>query len=176
VAATGPHLGQNLPMEITRTHTFDHPIGDCWAMFHDQDSHVTKFEAMGHRDLQILSSEITDTSIRLEIERQVDVDVPSFAKRVIKPTNTLRSVDEWVDNGDGTYSGNFELDTVGVPITIHGRTLLTPDGDSTNYEITIDIKVNVPLIGGKIANFSKGIVDQQMDDEFRLGDEWLASH
>ena len=168
---------QTPAMQITRTHTFDHPIERCWEMFLDPDSHVAKFEAMGHRDLEVIEQERTDGSLRLVIEREVDVDVPGFAKKVIKPTNTLRSTDVWSDAGDGTYGGTFELETKGVPIEIRGRTRLTPDGDArTTYEISVDLKVKVPLIGGKIADFSKGIIDKQLTEEFQLGDAWLAEH
>ena len=111
------------------------------------------------------------------IERMVDVEVPGFAKKVIKPTNLLRSTDVWSDAGDGTYGGTFDLETKGVPIETRGRTRLTADGDDrTTYEVTIDLKVKVPLIGGKIADFSKGIIDKQLDQEFQLGDAWLAEH
>lgn len=170
-------MQQTPAMEITRTHTFDHPIERCWQMFRDPDSHVAKFEAMGHRDLEVIEQERTDTSLRLVIERMVDVEVPGFAKKVIKPTNLLRSTDVWTDRGDGTYGGTFELETKGVPIETRGRTRLTPDGaDRTSYEVTIDLKVKVPLIGGKIADFSKGIIDKQLEQEFQLGDAWLAEH
>jgi hypothetical protein len=162
-------------MEITEVHTFNHPVDECWAMFSDPASHVAKFEAMGHRDLEVIEEERSDTSLRMVIERLVDVEVPSFARKVIKPTNRLRSVDVWNDHGDGTYGGTFELETQGVPIQTRGRTHLEPVGDDrTRYEVTIDLKVKVPLIGGKIADFSKGIIERQLAEEFRLGDEWLA--
>lgn len=164
-------------MEITRTHTFAHPVAKCWAMFRDPASHVAKFTAMGHRDLEVIEEEQTDDSLRIVIERLVDVDVPGFARKVIKPTNLLRSTDVWQDRGDGTYGGTFDLDTKGVPIEVRGRTHLEADGKkATRYEVTIDLKVKVPLIGGKIADFSKGTIDGQLTEEFRLGDEWLASH
>jgi uncharacterized protein YndB with AHSA1/START domain len=173
----GATISKTRRMEITKTHTFDHPIEKCWEMFHDPDSHVAKFEAMGHRDLEVIETERSDTSLKMVIERLVDVDVPSFARKVIKPTNLLRSTDRWSDHGDGTYGGTFELETKGVPIETKGRTRLTPDGDDrTRYEVTIDVKVKVPLIGGKIADFSKGIIEKQLAEEFRLGDGWLASH
>ena len=108
----------------------------------------------------------------------VDVDgIPGFAKKFIKPRNTVVSIDDWNDHGDGTYGGTFTLDTQGVPVDIKGETHLEADGaDKSTYTVTIDIKVSVPLVGGKLENFSKGIVDKQMDEEFRLGDAWLASH
>lgn len=168
-------------MEILCTHTFPAPIADCWKMFHDPASHEAKFIAMGHRDLEVISCEVTDTSLRIVIDRLVDVEVPGFAKRIIKPTNTLRSTDEWRSNKDGTYEGNFELETKGVPIQITGSTSLKESpgnkaASSTLYEVRINLSVNVPLIGGKIANFSKGIVTDQLEMEFKLGDDWLASH
>jgi len=173
-------IGQNLPMEILCTHTFAAPIGDCWEMFHDPASHQAKFIAMGHRDLSVVSCDQTDSTLRLVIDRLVDVEVPGFAQRIIKPTNTLRSTDEWRSNGDGTYAGNFELETKGVPIQIKGSTSLTQAqgkraSSSTLYEVRIELSVKVPLIGGKIANFSKRIVTEQLEMEFSLGDEWLAS-
>ncbi len=164
-------------MEMTQVHTFEHPIAKCWEMFHDPDSHVAKFTAMGHRDLEVIETDRRDGHLRIVIDRVVDVEVPGFAKKVLKPTNKVRSIDVWEDRGDGTYGGTFELETQGAPIETRGRTRLQPDGeDRTRYEVTIDLKVKVPLIGGKIADFSKGIIQRQMADEFRLGDEWLASH
>ena len=168
-------------MEILCTHTFEAPIEACWKMFHDPASHEAKFIAMGYRDLKVISCEETETSLSIVIDRLVDVEVPGFAKRIIKPTNTLRSTDEWRSNEDGTYSGSFQLETKGVPIQITGSTALTQApgkkaASSTMYEVRIELSVNVPLIGGKIANFSKGIVTDQLEMEFKLGDEWLASH
>jgi len=163
-------------MDITRTHTFDHPLEVCWSMFHDPASHVAKFEAMGHREIELISSEVTDDSIELVIERLVDVDVPGFAKRVIQPTNLLRSVDEWHAADDGSYRGTFDVETKGVPIQISGTTRLEAADEGTEYEIMIRLSVKVPLIGGRIAQYSKGIVERQVTDEFRLGDEWLDTH
>jgi hypothetical protein len=176
-AGRGARIGKTAGMEITKVHTFAHPVSTCWAMFHDPSSHVDKFTAMGHRELQVLEEKQTDSSLRMVIERLVDVDVPGFARKVIKPTNVLRSTDLWEDRGDGTFGGTFDLESRGVPIETRGRTLLEPDGDDrSRYTVTIDLKVKVPLIGGKIADFSKGIIEKQLDEEFRLGDEWLENH
>jgi hypothetical protein len=162
-------------VDIRREHTFDAPIAKVWKMFLDPASHASKFEAMGHRDIDVLDETTSKTGIKMVISRSVDVDLPGFAKRVLKPTNTVVSTDEWSDNGDGTYGGTFTADTKGAPIKVRGTTLIEPDGkNKTHYVVNTSIEVKVPLIGGKLGEFSKGIVNKQMDDEFRLGDEWLA--
>jgi hypothetical protein len=155
---------------------FDAPVAACWAMFHDPDSHAAKFTAMGHRDLEVVEVDVSEDRLRIVIDRLVDVDVPSFARKVFQPTNRVRSIDEWVRKDDATCAGTFVLSTKGVPVEISGTTLLTADGGRSDYEIEVDVTVRVPLIGGRVAEVARGIVDQQLTDEFRLGDDWLASH
>lgn len=163
-------------MQMVKTHTFDAPVAECWKMFSDPDAHVAKFEGMGHHGVTIVEKKKTKKNLHLIVTREVDVDgIPGFAKKFIKPRNTVVSIDDWNDFGDGTYGGTFTLDTQGVPVDIKGKTLLEADGDNrSKYTVTIDIKVSVPLVGGKLEGFSKGIVDKQMDEEFRLGDVWLS--
>ena len=165
-------------MQLVKTHTFDAPIAECWAMFSNPDAHVAKFEGMGHHGVTIVEKKKTKKQLLLTVTREVDiVGIPGFAKKFIKDRNTVVSIDEWNDFGDGTYGGTFTLDTKGVPIDIKGQTLLEADDDNaTSYTVTIEIKVNVPLIGGKLSDFAKGIVIKQMDEEFALGDTWLAAH
>jgi len=164
-------------MKMTRTHTFDAPIDQCWAMFTDPAAHVAKFEGMGHHDVRIIEKKKTKTSLRIVITREVEVDgIPGFAKKFLKPQNTVVSTDEWTDHGDGTYGGEYVMDTQGTPVEIAGETSLEPDGDRTLYTVTVDISVKVPLVGGRLADFSKKIASTQLDEEFRLGDVWLAAH
>ncbi len=162
-------------MKHSATHTFAAPIERCWAMFTDEAAHVAKFESMGHRDIEVLDCTFTDGVFRIKIQRLVDVDLPGFAKKVLKPTNTVVSIDEWRDHGDGTYGGTFELDTPGAPVEIKGTTQLTPQDATTLYAVAFELKVSVPIIGGKISNWAGGDAEKQLEMEFEAGDSWLAA-
>lgn len=163
-------------MEITRSHVFDAPIAKVWAMFADRESHVAKFETMGHREIEVLECTEDDTNFSIRIKRKVTIDVPGFAKKVIKPTSTVTSIDEWHLQDDGSCSGEYRVDA-DAPIEVSGKTRVQPKGDDqSEYTVVVDIKVNVPLIGKRIASFAKGDVDRQMRDEFACGDRWLAEH
>jgi hypothetical protein len=163
-------------MEQTARHTFDAPIDKVWAMFTDPDAHIAKFEAMGHREIQLVSSDLSDGTFHIEITRLVDVDLPGFARKVLKPTNTVTSRDVWRRADDGAISGEWELETVGAPVKIHGTTALHAVGDQTDYVIDVTLKVGVPLIGGRIENWAKGDMEKQIQLEFGAGDAWLADH
>lgn len=165
-------------MDVPRTHTFDATPEQCWAMFSDPESHVNKFTQMGHHDVTVLEKKKTKKQLRMVITREVDVDgIPGFAKKFVKSRNTVESTDEWNDHGDGTYGGTFTIDTKGVPMEVTGDTHLEDNGDGTSlYTVVLHISVKVPLIGGKLADFGKGIALKQLDEEFSIGDEWLATH
>ncbi len=165
-------------MDVTRTHTFDATPTQCWAMFSDPESHVNKFTVMGHHDVTVLEKKKTKKQLRMVITREVDIDgIPGFAKKFVKPRNTVVSTDEWNDLGDGTYGGTFSIDTKGVPLKLDGDTSIVDAGDGKSlYTVVLQISVNLPLIGGKLADFGKGIALKQLDEEFAIGDEWLAAH
>lgn len=165
-------------MDVTLTHTFDATPEQCWAMFSDPESHVNKFTEMGHHGVTVLEQDRTDERLRIVITREVDVDgIPGFAKKFVKSRNTVVSTDEWKDMGDGTYGGTFSIDTKGVPLELTGETRIEADGEGTSlYTVDIHISVKVPLIGGRLADFGKGIALKQLDEEFAVGDRWLDAH
>ncbi len=163
---------------MTRTHIFDATPEKCWEMFSNPESHVGKFTDMGHHGVTVLEQERSERQLRIVITREVDVDgIPGFAKKFVKPRNTVVSIDEWNDNGDGTCGGTFSIDTKGVPMQLTGETSVEPTGDGQSlYTVVLHLSVKVPLVGGKLADFGKGIALKQLDEEFTIGDRWLASH
>lgn len=164
-------------MKMTLTHRFAHPVDAVWAMLHDPDSHVAKFTGMGHRDLEVLASSATDTTHDITIRRQVDVEVPSVAKKLISPTNTVTSVDHWERESDERLAGHYEVEIKGVPAETRGTTSVVADGpDASTYTIELEVKVKVPLIGEKVAGALKPQLTQQIESEFDAADTWLANH
>jgi hypothetical protein len=164
-------------MGTRATHTFDRPLADVWTMFGTLDAHVAKFEGMGHRDIEVLEFEADDREVFVRIRRVVELDLPGFAKKFLQPVNTVTTTDRWQARDDGTYGGTFSADAKGAPVKVKGTTRLRPDGDDrTDYEITVDVEVTVPLVGGKLASFARGNVERQIRDEFSAGDTWLDSH
>jgi hypothetical protein len=164
-------------MDVKGTHTYQVPIEAVLAMLRDPDATVAKYESMGHRDVTVIDCAGDDTQLRVESSRVVDVDLPGFAKKVLKPTNTMRQVDEWTATGDGGWDGTFDVDVHGAPIHLSGTMRLTPGSGSCTEAITIAVAVKVPLIGGKIADWAaKNDVQRSLDGEFAFNERWLADH
>ena len=164
-------------MELQGSHTYTAPIEAVVAMLGDAEATTTKYTGMGHRDVQIAECGETDGVLRIRSSRVVDVDLPGFAKKVLKPTNTMAQTDEWRPRGDGSWDGTFDVDVQGSPIHISGTMRLVPGDGTTTHEVKISVEVKVPMIGGKIADWAgKNDVRRTLDAEFAAGDAWLAAH
>ena len=164
-------------MDLTDTHTYDAPIGAVIDMFADQAAVTARYASMGHRDIEVLECERGDGTLVVRTSRVVDVDLPGFAKKVLKPTNTMVQTDEWTEGDDGTWNGTFRVDVAGSPVELSGRMRMIPDGERTDSTVTITMNVKVPLVGGKIADWAgKNEVRTTLAAEFAAGDEWLAGH
>ncbi len=105
----------------------------------------------------------------------VDIDLPEIAKKALKPTAVCIQTDRWRALPDGSREGDIRVETKGQPAEITGRTRLRPGADgTTEFEVTLELKVKVPIIGGKIANMMRGDAEKLMQDEFDWNDRRIA--
>jgi hypothetical protein len=164
-------------MQINDQHTYAAPIASVVDMFADERAIRDRYEGMGHRDVTILECTRTPTSLRVRSSRVVDVELPSFAKKVLKPTNTMVQTDEWSADGD-VWSGTFAVEVQGAPVKINGTMHLDPGGDKCTHAVSLTMEVKVPLVGGKIADWiGKNDAVRTLEAEFAAGDRWLqAAH
>ena len=161
-------------MKIDGSHLYPVPVDAVIAMLRDESATVAKYESMGHRDVKILELTADDDSLRIVSSRVVDVDLPGFAKKALKPTNTMQQTDEWHRQADGSWSGTFDVDVQGAPVHIDGTMALTPEADGARHEVTLDFQVKIPLVGGRIADWAgKNEGRKTLDAEFAYNDQRL---
>lgn len=164
-------------MDITLSHHFDRSIEDVWAMLLDPAAHVAKYTHMGHRDVEVLDARPGEDSLEIKIVRQVDIDVPSVAKKFIKPANTVTSTDRWERKADGSCGGHSDVDIKGVPVQSVGSASLVDDGaGGCDYAISLTVKVKVPMVGEKVAGALRPQLEDQIRSEFAASEAWLADH
>ena len=115
------------------------------------------------------------TRCRIVSSRLVDVELPGFAKKALKPTNTMKQTDEWHRQSDGSWSGTFDVDVQGAPAHISGTMELAPDSDGARHVVVLDLQVKIPIIGGKIADWvGKNDGQRSLDAEFAFNDQRLG--
>jgi len=117
----------------------------------NRDELTKRCEALGERNVQVEVDEsggVTKTQIVREVEREL----PGFAKRLLKPKNTLVEREEW-RSVEGRYEGKGQLKIVGTGATIDSTIRLSPSGAGCVYEIDLEVTAKAPLIRKKIEAF-----------------------
>ena len=168
-------------MQLTATHRFARSFDDVWAVFVDPEAHVARHEHLGNHDVHIVSATPDATGLDIVVQSKVEGEVPAVAKKFIKPVNTVTTTDRWELHADGTGTGHSTIDIKGAPVTTKAVATLVPpadgdDPDSCTYTIVLDVSVNVPLVGGRVAGVLKPHLKSQLEAEFAATEAWLAAH
>ena len=162
-------------MRIEGTHVYPVPVDAVIAMFRDETATVARYESMGHRDVKVVELDADDDTVRVVSTRVVDVELPGFAKKALKPTNTMQQTDEWHRQDDGSWSGTFGVDVQGAPVRIDGTMQLVPEADGARHTVTLDLQVKIPLVGGKIADWvGRNDAQRTLDAEFAFNAQRLG--
>jgi uncharacterized protein YndB with AHSA1/START domain len=158
-------------------HDFAGDVETVFALMTNPDFLERKFAATGAKDIKITSEPTADGGARLVITRRVTVDLPGFAAKVMAPTNTVVQTEDWAAAGaDGSRVCTYRVDVQGVPSSIAGTVTLTSDGGQTRQDIVAEVKVSIPLLGGRLEKFAADSGKSVLADEAAFTNKELASH
>jgi hypothetical protein len=149
--------------------SYDAPLGDVFAMLSDPGFRQASADAMG-----VLSADVTITpngeGISVHIDQvQPTEGVPGFARKFAGETTRAVQTEEWGSPAGGTIT----IETPGKPTSIKGTLSLNESGGRTTETLEAEVKVKVPLIGGKLESLMADLVSSGMDKEQAAGVAWL---
>ena len=96
-------------------------------------------------------------------------DLPSFARTFAGDSTRAIQREEWEDSTGGT----LRIDAPGKPSEVKGTITLRPEGSGTREIVELDLRIKVPLIGGKLEKLLAGKITAGMDAEHEVGIAYL---
>jgi hypothetical protein len=145
-------------------------------MYLDGDYQAAKYRALQDRSTVIQELEESGDGWRLTVEREVDANLPDFAKKVLGDTNRLIQREVWHKSGED-YVCDVVIDSPGKPVAIKGTMRMERTGpDTSNWHVDFAIKASVPLVGGKIEQLVADEAQDNLAKEYAFNQQWLASH
>ena len=72
-------------------------------------------------------------------------------------------------------NASLEVTIPGKPGEMKGSIAIAPSPSGTVETVKVEVKVNIPLIGGKIEGFIADILVRALRAETKVGREWLAA-
>lgn len=128
-----------------------HPVDAVFQLMTNPDALTKRCEALGERDINVEVSEDGGTT-KIRIAREVEQELPGFAKKLFKPTNVLVEREEWQSAGDRKVAKG-RLKIVGTGATLDSTIQLAPQGAGCVYEIDFRVTAKAPLIRKKLEAF-----------------------
>jgi len=125
---------------------------------------------------ELLDQESDDTSIRQRVRYQFTGDVSSAVRRVVDPRRLTWVEESTHDLTTHVTTWRIVPDHYGSMIRCGGTFTLVPEGEGTTTRRIAegDIKVNVPLVGGKVERAIVSGLEEHADAEVDVLDRWLA--
>lgn len=152
----------------TVTCTYDAPLDDVLNMLLDTAFREKVCEAQG---LIAYAVEITSTGEQTQVsidKKQAMAGMPSAVLKVVGDTVDIVQREMWTDGG-----ATVNLTIPGKPGTGAGHVTLAADGERTTETVAMEVTVNIPLLGGKLATVIADQFVEAMESEFSVGHAWL---
>lgn len=145
------------------------PVDEVLALLTSEQWVATKAERFGDGALLLEREERADGGVHLTVSRQLPDGVPGFLQRFLPADGRVVETFDWAPPaGDGTRRGTWKADIPGAPARLGGTTALEPTATGSRYTIEGDVKVSVPLVGGKAEAFIAGMVEKLAAKEHEL--------
>ena len=151
---------------VETIHEYDHDIETVFAVFTDPEFDLAKFEGVGARNVEVLSSSDDEGVFTVETTREVPLDVPAALKSLLGEWTSIVQNEEWIEGEDGEYLNELDMESEGVPAKMSGTMRLYATEDGCANEITITIECGIPFVGKKIESFVGQSTAGQLDSEY----------
>jgi hypothetical protein len=90
-----------------------------------------------------------DGGVTLVMSRMLPAGVPGFLKRFVPADPRVVTTDEWSPLVDGRRRCRWTADIVGTPAKLTGTQLIEPTSEGNRHVVEGEVRVSVPLVGGK---------------------------
>lgn len=128
-------------------------------------------EAVCAAEKHLIAAEVSVNGDAVVVDQRQSADrIPGFAKKFVGPEMRIVQTEQW----HGVDSGDVEVTIPGKPGRITGTNALRQDADAVTRTVTLDIEVNIPLVGKKIAALIGEKLESSLRSEERVARRWLA--
>ncbi len=157
-------------MRFEHTLRYDAPPAAVFAMLGEAVFREEVCEEQHTTEATATVDGVDDTmSVLVDQKRPAD-GIPSFAKKFVGDTIHIQQREEWSSATDAA----LEVSIPGKPGHLKGSITLRPDGEGTVETVSGEIKVHIPLVGGKIEGLIGELLEHALRAEQRVGTAWLA--
>lgn len=150
------------------------PVQDVYRALVDETYLKDRLKVLGGTDAQLVSFTSSGGQTSYQLKQGVAAEhLPSVAKSLLGGDLVIHRVEAWTEAG---HTGTVEVTINGVPGRLDGTIELAEHaGGGSKLTLTGQVKVSIPLVGGKLETMIAEQVAALLDKENEFTTEWLAN-
>lgn len=157
-------------MLISHEMTYDASPDEVYAMLAEPEFREKVCLAMSATEIDV-TVDTEDKGMRVVVDQtQPAQGIPSFAHKFVGDQIRIVQTEGW----KGSEEGTLLVEIPGKPGHLHGGITLAPNGSGTVETVSGEIKVHIPLVGGKLEKLIGDILVKALRTEEKVGRAWLA--
>jgi len=153
-------------MKVHVKHSLKTDVASALKLCTEQKHQEAVYAQLGGSDVKI-KREGRSPNVTLRISRKEVANPPAAIRKLVPATNEVSHTEDWAADGDG-YAAAIVTEIKGVPVKIKGTKALQPEKGGCSVEWNFDVTSGIPLLGGIIASFAGGEVEQKLEKEFKV--------
>jgi hypothetical protein len=158
-------------MTKTVTRTFDRSPRELVEGMISDDYLTARSEALG--GTAPATAERSGGTVIVRFPRRLPLDSLPGPLRGLAGNGEVTQVETWTRIADDRCTATFET-TSSMPGRVTGTYDVAAAGDGATYTVTATAKVNVPLVGGRLAGEVEQHVVKLIESEMDFATTWLA--
>lgn len=161
-----------MPSRFEHRATFSAPVDTVYSVLVDKAFLTARLRDIGGKGAALLDHSTSANTAAYKLRQGVPADkLPSAVKSLVGGDLVVEREERW----QGHESAGRATIT-GVPAQITSRSRLTARGDAAELVVSAEVKVGIPLIGGKIEKVVAEQVTKLLAAEAEYAEKWLAEH
>ncbi|MGQ0844683.1 MAG: DUF2505 domain-containing protein [Sporichthyaceae bacterium] len=163
-------------MKLTHVMTYDAPAGAVYAMLTDPEFQDGRAQAGNPLEASASVTAGADGGATIAVSRLLAIDLGGMLQKVIGDKIRIEETQTWLPGPLDADAREGALKAVipGQPAGVNGRLVMSGAGAQTTIRLDAEIKVSVPMIGGKAESMIAEVLTKFLDKEEELGRAWLS--
>lgn len=154
---------------------FTQALAEVFRALSDKDALQARLDAIGGINARVNAYSHQGDEWRFQLYQGVGSDkLPSFVRMLHSGDLVVDREQTWTKTGPG-YTGTVKATVGGIPGEITAHTALASEGGKTVLRTDGEVKISIPLVGGRVEGFVAGEVTKLLQNEADFTARWLAA-
>lgn len=154
--------------------TFPAPPDEVFQTLTDKAFLAERLRDIGGKGATLLDHSRDGGRVTFRMRQGVDASrLPSAVRSILNGDLVVEREERWQPDG-AAHAGTSRVTIAGVPGEITGRSRISGTNAEATLVITAQVKVSIPLVGGKLERVVAEQVGKLLTAEAEYAEKWLA--